>query len=169
MDEPAVTEHSEWNPQEEAKQYHAIGSERQTAGDMEDAAAYYAVSLELFPTAEAHTSLAITLASRGRWEEAITHCKEAIALDPDLGNPYNDMAVYLSELGRNKEALPILDQAIAAPRYDCRHHPYYHRGRILEQMARFTESRDAYRTAIDLAPTWEPARRGYHRVLGWLN
>lgn len=169
MDDTAVTEHSEWNLREEAAQYRTLGAERQTAGDMEDAAVYYTMSLELFPTAEVHTSLAITLASRGRWEEAITHCKEAIALDPELGNPYNDMAVYLSELGRNREALPFLEQAITAPRYESRHYSYYHRGRILEQMARFTEARDAYLTALELLPNWEPARRAYHRVLGWLN
>ena len=33
-------------------------------------------------------------------EEAIAECEKAIALDPDYGNPCNDIGVYLIELGR---------------------------------------------------------------------
>ena len=153
----------------EAEEFCALGKERHAAGDIEDAAAYFAMSLELYPTAEAHTGLGVTLAARGQWEDAIAECEQAIALDPDLGNPYNDIAVYTAELGRIREALDWLDRALAAKRYDCRHYSHYHRGRLLEQMGRFTESRDAYRMALDLEPTWEPAQIGLRRALGWLN
>ncbi|MBC8104851.1 MAG: tetratricopeptide repeat protein [Cytophagales bacterium] len=153
----------------EAEEYRTLGQERQAQGDVEDAAAYYQMSLELFPTAEAHTNLGWVIACRGGWEEAIAECEKAIALDPDLGNAYNDIAVYLIELDRLDDALPFLDKALAAPNYDCRHYPHYHRGRILERKARFMEARDAYRKSMDLDPTWEPARIGLHRAFGFLN
>ncbi|GAB4457503.1 MAG: hypothetical protein OHK0029_17400 [Armatimonadaceae bacterium] len=159
----------ELNRRVEADEYCHIGMERHAAGDLEDAAAYYQLSLDIFPTAEAHTSLGVTLAARGEWEAAIRQCEEAIRLDPELGNAYNDMAVYLAELGKRHEALTLLDQALTAERYDCRHYAHFHRGRILEQMARFTEARDAFRAALDIEPDWEPAQRGYSRLLGWLN
>jgi tetratricopeptide (TPR) repeat protein len=157
------------NARVEAEEYRTLGQERQAQGDVEDAAAYYHMSLELFPTAEAHTYLGWALASKGSWEEAIAECEKAIALDPDLGNPYNDIAVYLIELNRLDDALPYLEKALDAPRYDCRHYPYYHRGRILERKIRFSEARDAYKASLDIEPDWEPARIGYHRALGFLN
>ncbi len=155
--------------QVEAEEFRVLGEERQASGDIEDAAAYYQMSLDLYPTAEAHTNLATALAKRGQFEDAIRQCEQAIALDPNLGNPYNDIAVYLIEEGRADEALPYLDRAIAAPVYDCRHYPHYHRGRILERKARFGEARDAYQAALDIEPEWEMAQIALHRALGFLN
>jgi len=163
---PETTELERWM---EAEEYRTLGMERHATGDFEDALGYFRMSLEIYPTAEAHTSLAVTLATLEQWESAIRHCQCAIELDPDLGNPYNDMAVYLAELGRLHDALRLLDKALTARRYDARHYSHYHRGRILEQLIRFTESRDAYHAALAIAPEWEPARRGLTRTLGWLN
>jgi tetratricopeptide (TPR) repeat protein len=153
----------------EAEQYRALGQELHAAGDVEDAAAYYQMSVDLYPTAEAYTYLGVALAARGQWSDAIVQCERAIRIDPELGNAYNDLAVYTAELGRLHEALHWLDKAIAAKKYDCRNYPYYHRGRILEQLGRFTEARDAFMTSLEIEPDWEPARVALRRVLGWLN
>ncbi len=170
-DEPNadLLELTDLNARVEAEEYRNLGQERHAQGDIEDAAAYYRSSLELYPTAEAHTYLGWAIACWGSWEEAIAECEKAIDLDPELGNPYNDIAVYLIELNRLDEALPYLEKALAAPRYDCRHYPPYHRGRILERKGRFMEARDAYRASLDIEPEWEPARIGFHRALGFLN
>jgi tetratricopeptide (TPR) repeat protein len=153
----------------EAAEFSDVARQRLEVGDMQDAAAYFAMSLELYPTAEAHTGLAVTLASRGQWEDAITECHRAIALEPDLGNSYNDIAVYTAELGSIHEALEWLDRALFAPRYDCRHYAHYHRGRLLEQLGRFVEAKNAYAQSAALEPNWEPATIGLRRVQGWLN
>jgi len=55
-------------------------------------------------------------------DEAIAECKRAIEVDPEFGNPYNDIGSYLIALGRHDEAIPWLEQAIVAPRYDPRHY-----------------------------------------------
>jgi Tfp pilus assembly protein PilF len=157
------------NRRVEAEEFRDLGRERHAAGDIEDAAAYYQMSVDLYPTAEAHTGLAVTLAARSRWEDAVAQCEQAIALDPALGNAHNDLGVYLAEMGRTEEALESFERAINAPRYDCRHYPWYHKGRLYEQAARFTEARDAYAQSLEIAPDWEPARIAYHRALGWLN
>lgn len=141
----------------------------QDQGNIEDAAAYYRVSLDLFPTAEAHTALGSVLAARGDWEAAIHECRKAIALDPDLGNPYNDLGVYLERMGCREEAMRWLEKAVDAPVYDCRHYPYYHMGRIREQQGRFIEARNAYQKSQEIDPDWEPAMLGLCRVLGFLN
>ncbi len=164
----------------EADEYRALGEERQAQGDIEDAAAYYRMSLDLYPTAEAHVALGHALAARGSWNEAIAECEKALSLDPTLGNPFNDIGVYLEKLSGEKEskeerrllldsAMRYFDKAIAAPNYDCRHYPHFHRGHILEQRGRFTEARDAYLSALALEPDWEAARAAWRRTLGYLN
>lgn len=153
----------------EAEEYRGLGHARHAAGDVEEAAAYYQMSLDIYPTAEAYTALGVTLAGRGQWDEAIALCEQAIALEPDLGNPYNDMGVYLEQKGESDQALACFDRALAASHYDCRNYPHYHKGRIFEQMGRFGEARDAYYQSLQIDPEWPPAITGYRRALGWLN
>jgi len=81
----------------------------------------YQSSLELYPTAEAHTFLGWTYHFQGRIDDAIAECKRAIELDPEFGNPYNDIGAYLIELGRFDEAIPWLERAVEARRYEPRH------------------------------------------------
>ena len=64
----------------------------QMEGDYERAVELYQSSLDLYPTAEAHTFLGWTYHFQGRLNDAITECKRAIEIDPEFGNPYNDIA-----------------------------------------------------------------------------
>jgi tetratricopeptide (TPR) repeat protein len=70
------------------------------------------------PTAEAHTFLGWAYSHAGYVERAIAECKRAIEVDPDFGNPYNDIGVYLIEKGALDDAVPWLErrQARAALR-----------------------------------------------------
>jgi Tfp pilus assembly protein PilF len=105
----------------------------QMHGDYDQAVELYTKSLNIFPTAEAHTFLGWTYHFQGKVDEAIAECKRAIEVDPEFGNPYNDIGSYLIALGRFDEAIPWLEQAIAAPRYDPRHFPYFNLLRIEPQ------------------------------------
>ena len=102
----------------------------QMEGDYDRAVELYQSSLELHPTAEAHTFLGWTYHFQGRIDDAIVECKRAIEIDPEFGNPYNDIGAYLIEQGRFDEAIPWLEQAMTAKRYDPRHFPYYNLGRV---------------------------------------
>src|SRR2546422_9730663 len=72
----------------------------QVEGDYDHAVQLYEKSLAVQPTAEAHTFLGWTYHFQGRLEEAIAECKRAIEIDPDFGNPYNDIGAYLIEMRR---------------------------------------------------------------------
>lgn len=98
--------------------------QRQTAGSLEDAIRLYKASIAEYPTAEAHTFLGWTYSFQGRYEDAIDQCKIAITIDPNFGNPYNDIGSYLIHLGRIDQAIPWLEQAKKAARYEPRHFPY---------------------------------------------
>ena len=56
-------------------------------GDYDQAIELYTESLNIFPTAEAHTFLGWTYHFQGKVNEAIAECKRAIEVDPEFGNP----------------------------------------------------------------------------------
>ena len=90
----------------------------QTDGELDEAVRLYHESIALFPTAEAHTFLGWTYSFMGRLDDAISECRQAIAIDPDFGNPYNDIGAYLVQKGEVDEAIPWFEQALDAPRYE---------------------------------------------------
>lgn len=134
------------------------------AGRTEAAVAAYWRSIALFRTAEAHTFLGWALSVQGRFEEAIRECRRAIEIDPDYGNPYNDIGVYLVHLGQDGAAIGWLRRAKLAPRYANRCYPFFNLGVIYERRGRFGEARREYQRAVRLDPEHELARSALARV-----
>jgi len=141
----------------------------QMEGDYDRAVELYQSSLDLHPTAEAHTFLGWALSYLGRHADAIAECQVAIALDPDFGNPYNDIGAYLIELGRDQEAIDWLERAKTARRYEPRHYPYFNLARIYVKHHKTREAIRELEGAVALEPGFTPARRELHRLLGMLN
>ena len=133
-------------------------------GAFEDAIDLYGRSIRIRPTAEAHTFLGWSLSYVGRTEEAVAECKKAIPLDPDFGNPYNDIGVYLIDLGRLDEAIPWLEKAMRAKRYCCYQFPHYNLGRILLAKERLEDAERAFERALDYAPGYTPALAGLEYI-----
>ena len=84
---------------------------QQMQGDLDRAIDLYQQSIAVHPTAEAHTFLGWTLSFRGRLDEATAECLRAIEVDPEFGNPYNDIGVYLMHQERLDEAIQWLEKA----------------------------------------------------------
>ncbi|HWP34209.1 MAG TPA: tetratricopeptide repeat protein [Thermodesulfobacteriota bacterium] len=141
----------------------------QMAGDLERAIELYRRSIRIYPTAEAHTYLGWTYSFQGRLEEATRECLKAIEIDPDFGNPYNDIGCYLMQQGRLEEAIPWLEKAKRAPRYDPRHFPYMNLGRIYLKQGRWWDAMREFEAAVTLAPDDVHARRLFQELLAKLN
>ncbi len=109
------------------------GFERQQTGDLREAEQLYQASIAEVPTAEAHTFLGWVYSLGRRYHDAIRECKKAIQVDPSFGNPYNDIGVYLMELGQEEDAIPWLKQATSASRYEAPHFPHINLARIYER------------------------------------
>lgn len=136
----------------------------QTQGDFELAVDLFRRSIELHPTAEAHTWLGWSYRQQGRLEDAISECKKAISLDPDFGNPYNDIGAYLIELGREDDAVAWLEKAIVAKRYESYHFPWYNLGRVWAAKELFNRARECFETAVEIEPDYAPAADALARV-----
>jgi Tfp pilus assembly protein PilF len=141
----------------------------QMAGELDRAVVLYKDSLEAYPTAEAHTFLGWTYHFQGKVEDAIAECKRAIAVDPDFGNPYNDIGAYLIGLGRFDEAIPWLEQATKAPRYDPRHYPYFNLGRVYAAKGLLQRAREYFNESLRIEPRYMLARQAVESLRRMVN
>src|SRR3984893_10058606 len=141
----------------------------QMEGDYDRAVELYRESLALHPTAEAHTFLGWTFHFQGKIQEAIAECKRAIALDPDFGNPYNDIGAYLIDLGLFDEAIPWIERAIVAKRYEPRHFPYFNLGRAYLAKGSINRARELFQKALEIAPRYTLARRDLENLRRMIN
>lgn len=126
-------------------------------------------SLEIHPTPEAHLLLALVHSVHGRYQDAIHACERAIQLDPEFGNPYNDIGGYLIKLGQIEEAIPWFEMAIAAKRYDTRAYPHYNLGRVYEHLGKWRDACLAYERALRADPAYVLADRALNYVRGLSN
>src|SRR6266852_5809620 len=112
---------------ERARELWELGTKRLSEGLVTEAVELFEQSIAVKPTAEGHTFRGWALSYLGRLDEATEDCKQAIQLDPDFGNPYNDIGVYLMQKGQLDQAIPWLE---LAKRYEPRHLPYSNLGNI---------------------------------------
>jgi Tfp pilus assembly protein PilF len=141
----------------------------QMSGDYSRAAELYKNSLDLYPTAEAHTFLGWTYRFQGKLDQAISECKRAIEVDPDFGNPYNDIGSYLIEQGRYDEAIPWLERALTAVRYEPRHFPHFNLGRAYIAKANFARARHHFNESLRLEPNYTLARQAIENLRRLVN
>jgi Tfp pilus assembly protein PilF len=157
------------DPQEQAWALLRQAYRAQMEGDYDQAVALYKNSLEVFPTAEAHTFLGWTYHFQGKIEDAIAECQRAIAVDPEFGNPYNDIGSYLIQLGRYDEAIPWLQQAIAAPRYEPRHFPHFNLGRVYIAKGMLARARECFNESLRIEPNYALARQAIEKLRRLVN
>jgi len=124
----------------------------QLAGELEKAIQLYRDSIAVCPTADAHTYLGWTYSFQGKIDEAIAECEIAITIDPDFGNPYNDIGVYLIERKKLDEAIPWLEKAKGAKRYEPRHFPHLNLGRIFAAKGIINSALEEFRGALKFNP-----------------
>ena len=153
-------EHGQATPRQQAYRFWEQGYLLHLIGAYAGAIAMFEMSIGIHPTAEGHTYLGWSMSKLGRLEEAIGQCKKAIALDSDYGNPYNDIGVYLIDLGRPAEAVPWLERAMAAKRYCCYQFPHANLGRVLLGQGRTAEAKRAFERALAYDPDYAPALLG---------
>lgn len=141
----------------------------QMEGELDRAIELYRRSIAVYPTAEAHTFLGWTLSFQGRLEEATKECLWAIEIDPEFGNPYNDIGVHLMQQGKLEEAIPWLTKAKQAKRYEPRQFPFMNLGRIYLTQGRWWEALQEFEGAVRAAPEDIGARKALHSIRARLN
>ena len=141
----------------------------QIEGELDRAIELYQHSIEVYPTAEAHTFLGWAMSFQGRLAEATQECLRAIEIDSEFGNPYNDIGVYLMHQDKLDESISWLEKAKQAKRYEPRQFPFMNLGRIYIQQGRWWQALREFEGAVRLAPRDGRAARFLHNLRGRLN
>ena len=138
--------------QEQAEELWEQGTRELLQGRIAEAVRLFERSIEVKPTAEGHTFRGWAISYLGLLDEAIEECKKAILLDPEFGNPYNDIGVYLMQKGDLGAAIPWLERAKQAKRYEPRHFPYLNLGRIYLVQGDKLRALEEFGRALEIEP-----------------
>ncbi len=133
-------------------------------GEVDSAIELYSESLAVLPTAEAYTFRGWAMSYGHDFDEAIADCHRAIDLDPEFGNPYNDIGAYYIELGQPDDAVPWLRMALKAKRYESYCFPLFNLGRVYESLGRFELALQNYRSALHENPRYAQAAKAVERM-----
>ena len=126
-------------------------------------------SIEVYPTAEAYTFRGWAYSHLDRVDEAIAECKRAIEVDPTFGNPYNDIGAYLIQQGKPDEAIPWLERATQAERYEARHFPWANLGRIYAARGERARAIECFRKSLEELPGYPVAVQMLERLVARTN
>ena len=154
---------------QEAEILRRKGYKHQMSGELADAILLYKKSIATYPLAETYTLLGWVYSMIDLYDEAEAMCKKAIELDPGLGNPYNDLGAYLISQNRWEEAIPWLEEATKAPRYETPEFAYTNLGRVFEHLGDYYMALLYYNRALALSPLYLPAEWARNALLGKLN
>jgi len=103
------------------------------------------------------------------YNRAIAECLEAIKVDPEFGNPYNDIGAYLIEQGKWEEAIPWLAKATRAKRYEARCYPHFNLGRAYEHKHDWEKAKECYAQAYALEERYLVALAALRRLRAMFN
>jgi tetratricopeptide (TPR) repeat protein len=142
----------------EAQRLFRMAYARQLEGDIERALVLYEKSIRLHATAEAHAYLGWAKSTRGQIGDAIDHCVEAIRLDPDFPNAWNDIGAYLIEQGRADDALFFLKRATRMKSHPSRCFPHYNLHRAYLALGDRPRAITEVQAALEADPEFSPAQ-----------
>ena len=149
---------------EKAVQLFREAYQRQSEGKLDAAVRLYRESIHYHPTAEAYTFLGWTYSFQGMYDDAIEECKKAISEDPGFGNPYNDIGAYLINLGQLDEAIPWLEKATRAERYESYHYAHCNLGRVYMAKDMLKKAIEEFEKALAMEPNYLFARQAVEAI-----
>ncbi|OGW90252.1 MAG: hypothetical protein A3A73_00650 [Omnitrophica bacterium RIFCSPLOWO2_01_FULL_50_24] len=152
-----------------AEEHFKTGYELQMHGKLQEAVENYRTSIQIYPTAEAHTFLGWAYSFQGRFEDAILECRKAIRIDPDFGNPYNDIGAYFIEQGKFKQAVRWLKKAVRAKRYDSYCYPHYNLGRVYEHEGDWKKALACFEASVKANPDYSLGVKAVNRLRALFN
>ena len=166
---PIIGTMDEESAKKQAQELFQQAYQHQAKGELDQAVALYKESIAVFPTAEGYTFLGWTYSFMGRYDEAIAECRHAIEVDPDFGNPYNDIGTYLIQKRQLDEAIPWLEKATRARRYEARAFPYVNLGRLYEAKRQYRQALQNYKRALGEQPDYAAALQAVGRLQAMMN
>ncbi len=135
--------------------YSTRGQILMALGQVKDAVSDYQQSLAACESAGTYWYLANAYHRLGFFEDALVTYDQALKLEPQFPEAYNNRGTTLIALGRSLEALTSFDEAIVQ-KPDCAE-AFCNKADALQQLGRFEEGVQVCEKAIELAPGFSQA------------
>lgn len=145
------------------------GLEAVASGNLRAARERFKASAEASSTADALTYWGWMEHRLGNTPLAIELCQQAIDRDPEFGNPYNDIGSYLFAMGDLDGAIPWLEKALHAKRYEPRHYPHINLGRIYLAKQMPKRALTEFEQALEFCPDEPEIEQAIERIRQSIN
>ena len=151
----------------EKERYYIEGLQAQRTGDVSRALSIYQQLIDHYPLEkQAYYAMALLKFNHGKYDDAIGHLHNAVALDPLFGNAYNLLSFSYSRLGNLDKALEMNDKFIfLAPNEP---NPYDSRGEILAKFKLYDRAIESFKKAIDKKSDFYPSWRNLGNVYTYI-
>ncbi len=147
---------------EHARQLIEDGNLALKRGDVSTARDCFRLSNQYCQSADALTFWGWMENKLGNMDLAIELCKQAIQLDPNFGNPYNDIGSYLITKGLYDEAIPWLEKAKCASRYEPKQFPHLNLARVYIAKGMPISALEEFKKALKYVPNDSELIRSIH-------
>jgi tetratricopeptide (TPR) repeat protein len=131
-----------------AKKLIEQGLAQQKKGDVIGALEKFQESIRLQPNRENYLYCAWMLSLLGKLDEAILMCMRSIEIDPNFGNPYNDIGIYFMKKQDFENAMPWLEKAKELMEDSNKHLPMINLGRIYLSRCNFKKALQEFESAL---------------------
>ncbi len=141
------------------------GKEFFQLGHLEKANYFLSQSMEIEETCEALFYLGLIASQKNQISDALSYFYRSHKLNPDYGNPCNEIGVILLRLGREKEAVHWLKLSIQCKVNDALHIPLFNLATLYKIWNRPERSLQYLHKAIEFAPDFEEAKKLRDEIL----
>lgn len=143
---------------ERAREALQRGHEHVRSGNLRAALRAFEEAARMEETADALTYQAWMHSLLGDLEKAERLCLRAIRLDPDFGNPYNDIGTICVQRRDVQSAIEWFQRAKRARRYEPRHFPFVNLARLYMTLGMPHEALRELEGALSLSPESDDIR-----------
>jgi len=111
--------------------------------------------LKVYNTSDFHAAMGAALGLAGRYADAVTELKEALALDSTAFNTLNNMGIYLTDGGDPQSAIPYLETAHRLKPDNEK--ALYNLGNAHARAGDYLTAVDCYKQAVNINDRYEDA------------
>ncbi|MEM7247583.1 MAG: tetratricopeptide repeat protein [Acidobacteriota bacterium] len=145
---PASVTHLEDHRRRRSAEWLERGHDRVASGDPGGALNCFSKAAGFEESADALTYQGWMHALLGNEVQAEQLCLRAIELDPEFGNPYNDIGTLHVRRDNVEMAIQYFEKAKQAKRYEPRHFPYINLGRLYRRLGMLERSLREFEGAL---------------------
>lgn len=127
-------------------------------GDLDRAEFYFRSFLEMEDSCEAYFYMGLIMGQRNMLEEALEFYYKSVVINPEYGNPCNEIGIILLRMGKDKDAVFWLKKSIRCQRNDAPHISFFNLATLYKMWNRPERSLQFLHRAIELNPEFPEAK-----------